>query len=102
MSDPAELVLTREELVALNEKFRELKHSVNNTLAVIMALSELGQRNPAHFEKLANAVLQRGPDVVQQLQSFQAELGAKLKGENPDGEPDTGTGGPEFPTSGVF
>lgn len=102
MPDPSELVLTREELAALNEKFRELKHSVNNTLAVIMALSELGQRNPAHFEKLAAAVLQRGPDVVQQLQNFQTQLAAKLKTGDSEDEADTGFGGPDFPRSGVF
>ncbi len=72
-------MMTREELEALNLQFREIKHSINNTLAVIMALSELGQRNPAHFEKLAKAVLQRGPEVVHQLQDFQAALGARLK-----------------------
>ena len=71
--------MTREELQALHEKYREIKHSINNTLAVIMALSELAQRNPAHYEKLAKAVLQRGPEVVQQLQEFQSDLGAKLK-----------------------
>ena len=75
--------LTREELQALHESFRELKHSINNTLAVVMALSELGQRNPAHYEKLAKAVLSRGPDVVQQLQEFQNALGAKLKAVDP-------------------
>ena len=73
-------ILTREELQALHDKFREVKHDVNNTLAVIMALSELAQRNPAHYEKLAKAVLQRGPEVVQKLQDFQTMIGAKLKG----------------------
>jgi hypothetical protein len=72
-------ILTREELQALHDKFREVKHDVNNTLAVIMALSELAQRNPAHYEKLAKAVLQRGPEVVQKLQDFQTMIGAKLK-----------------------
>ena len=72
--------MTREELQAIHEKFREVKHNINNTLAVIMALSELAQRNPAHYEKLAKAVLQRGPDVVQQMQDFQNMLSAKLKG----------------------
>ncbi len=81
MSEPtASIELSREELLALHDKFREIKHSINNTLAVIMALSELGQRNPVHFEKLAKAVLQRGPEVVTQLQDFQALLGVKLKG----------------------
>ena len=71
--------LNREDLEALHEKFREIKHSINNTLAVIMALSELAQRNPAHYEKLAKAVLQRGPEVVQQLQDFQMALSGKAK-----------------------
>jgi two-component sensor histidine kinase len=75
----SEFQMTREELQALHEKFREIKHSINNTLAVVMALSELGQRNPAHYEKLAKAVLQRGPDVVNQLQEFQNAINAKLK-----------------------
>ncbi len=79
MSDPNSQ-LSREDLEALHEKFREIKHSINNTLAVIMALSELAQRNPAHYEKLAKAVLQRGPEVVNQLQDFQAALSAKAKG----------------------
>ena len=87
--------MTREELQAIHEKYREVKHDINNTLAVIMALSELAQRNPAHYEKLAKAVLTRGPDVVQKLQEFQAMLGAKLK--------DGGAPPPSSaPTSGVF
>ena len=86
--------MTREELQAIHEKFREVKHNINNTLAVVMALSELAQRNPAHYEKLAKAVLQRGPDVVQQMQDFQTMLTAKLKGEAaPTSTP---------PASGIF
>ncbi len=79
MSDPNSQI-NREELESLHDKFREIRHSINNTLAVIMALSELSQRNPAHYEKLAKAVLQRGPEVVQQLQDFQTALSAKSKG----------------------
>ena len=86
--------MTREELQAIHEKFREVKHNINNTLAVVMALSELAQRNPSHYEKLAKAVLQRGPDVVQQMQDFQTMLTAKLKGEAaPTSTP---------PASGIF
>jgi hypothetical protein len=78
MSDN-ESILTRAELNALHSRFRDIKHDINNTLAVIMALSELGQRNPAHLEKLAKAVLERSPKVVEQLVSFSDELGAPLK-----------------------
>ena len=75
--------MTREELQALHDQFREIKHNINNTLAVVMALSELAQRNPAHYEKLAKAVLQRGPEVVQSLQDFQTKLTAKLQSGEP-------------------
>ena len=77
--DPTELLLTRGELEALHAKYREMKHAINNMFAVTMALSELGQRNPAHLEKLAKAVLQRIPEVVSQFTKFGEQLGAKLK-----------------------
>ena len=86
MSD-TEFHMTRDELQALHDQFREIKHSINNTLAVVMALSELAQRNPAHYEKLAKAVLSRGPDVVQQLQDFQTALGAHFKTSEPAAAP---------------
>ena len=70
------------EILALHERFREIKHSVNNTIAVMMALSELAQRNPTHYEKLTQAVLTRCPEIVSQLQGFQQELLAKA---SPDG-----------------
>jgi len=75
--------MSREDLQELYDMFREIKHGINNTLAVVMALSELAQRNPAHYEKLAKAVLHRGPEVVQQLQDFQTKLGLKLKDSEP-------------------
>jgi len=70
--------MTREDLDALVAKFREVKHSINNHIAVIMALSELSQQNPAHTEKLIKAALARSPEIVNLLQVFQKELSAKL------------------------
>ena len=91
--DSNENILTRADLSELHAKFREIKHSINNTFAVIMALSELGQRNATHLEKLAKAVLQRSPEVVKLLSDFGEMLSAKLKGG------DTASSGP---SSGVF
>ena len=70
-----------DEVVKLIERFRETKHSINNTLAVIMALSELSQRNPAHYEKLAQTVLSRCPQIVNQLQDIQKDLQKSLSGD---------------------
>lgn len=69
------------EILALHERFREIKHSVNNTIAVFMALSELAQRNPTHYEKLGQAVLSRCPEIVTQMQNFQQELLSKVNPE---------------------
>jgi hypothetical protein len=85
--------ITRAELEELLEKYRTVKHDINNSLAVILALSELSQRNPAHYEKLAKTVLERGPGIVQMLQDFQMMLTAKAKG---------GPVAPAPPSSGVF
>ncbi|HWB61507.1 MAG TPA: hypothetical protein VG733_18640 [Chthoniobacteraceae bacterium] len=78
MSEPTAFQMTREDLNALVLNFREVKHSINNHIAVIMALSELSQQNPAHVEKLIKATLQRSPEIVNLLQTFQKALGAKL------------------------
>ena len=79
LMDPNEPLLNRSELEALRKKFSDMKHGINNDFAVIMAYSELGQRNPAHLEKLAKAVCERCPKVVEQLIKFGEQLGAKLK-----------------------
>jgi two-component sensor histidine kinase len=67
----------------LHEAFRDTKHSINNSIAVVMALAELSQRNPQHFEKLAAMVLSRGPDIVSQLQEFQKKIAAMAGEESP-------------------
>ena len=86
--------ITREELAALHEKFREVKHSINNSLAVVMALSELAERNPAHYEKLTKTVLTRCPDIVSQLQDFQKALLTVIKPETAEQ--------PNPPSAGAF
>jgi hypothetical protein len=88
--DPNEPILTRAELQELHVQFREMKHAINNTFAVIMALSELGQRNPNHLEKLAKSVLERSPEVVRQLTEFGEALGSKLRGTPSEAQPASG------------
>ena len=59
---------------ALCDRFRDTKHDLNNVFAVLLALSELGQRNPANYERLGKAVLERCPQVIQDMQMFQDQL----------------------------
>jgi hypothetical protein len=69
--------ISREELVRLQKKFSEIKHSINNALAVMMALSEMSQRRPDYAEKLASTVLSKAPQIVSSLQEFTQALNEK-------------------------
>jgi len=62
MSD-ADRTISNEELVELQKKFSEIKHAINNALAVMMALSEMSQRRPDYSEKLASTVLTKAPQI---------------------------------------
>jgi len=73
MSDEPHTI-SQEELVVLQKKFSEIKHSINNALAVIMALSEMSQRRPDYAEKLASTVLTKAPQIVSSLQEFTEAL----------------------------
>ena len=81
MSDPASIV-TAEDLGQLQKKFSEIKHSINNALAVMMALSEMSQRRPDYAEKLASTVLAKAPQIVTSLQEFTQVLNEKA-GQKP-------------------
>jgi len=69
--------LSPEEVIQLQKKFSEIKHSINNALAVMMALSEMSQRRPDYAEKLATAVLSKAPQIVSGLQEFTQLLNEK-------------------------
>ena len=80
----AGISISQEELVALQRKFSEIKHSINNALAVMMALSEMSQRRPDYSEKLASTVLTKAPQIVTSLQEFTQALNEKA-GPRPEG-----------------
>ena len=78
-----------DEFEQLRKKFSEIKHSINNALAVMMALSEMSQRRPDYAEKLATTVLTKAPQIVSSLQEFTQALNDKA-----GVKPAAGTAGP--------
>ena len=70
--------VTRAEMMELHNKFRAVKHSACNALAVIMALSEMAERNPTYVEKLTKKVLSKSPQMVSELRTFDDEFLALL------------------------
>ena len=81
MTEPASTI-PQEEIAQLQKKFSEIKHSINNALAVMMALSEMSQRRPDYAEKLASTVLAKAPQIVTSLQEFTQALNEKA-GQKP-------------------
>ena len=69
--------ISHEEIVELQKKFSEIKNTINNLLAVMMALSEMSQRRPEFSEKLASVVLTKSPLIVSRLQEFTQALNEK-------------------------
>jgi len=86
MSEPVR-ELTKQDFDELQKKFSEIKHSINNALAVMMALSEMSQRRPDYSEKLASTVLAKAPQIVSNLQEFTQALADKF-GPRVEGVPD--------------
>jgi hypothetical protein len=76
MTEPS-ATISQNEVAELQKKFSEIKHSINNALAVMMALSEMSQRRPDYSEKLASTVLAKAPQIVTSLQEFTQVLNAK-------------------------
>ena len=82
MNEPDKSI-SLDELLRLQKRFSEIKHSINNALAVMMALSEMSQRRPDYAEKLASTVLSKAPQIVSSLQEFTQALNEKT-GTKPD------------------
>ena len=76
MSDSAHNI-SHEEIVELQEKFWEIRKTINNFLAAMRALAEMSQRRPEFSEKLARTVLTKAPLIVSSLQEFTQALNEK-------------------------
>jgi hypothetical protein len=79
MTEPARTI-SQDGLAELQQKFSEIKRSINNALAVMMALSEMSRRRPDYAEKLATKVTTvstKASQIVSSLQEFAQALDAK-------------------------
>jgi hypothetical protein len=79
--------ISHEELVQLQKKFSEIKHAINNALAVLSALAEMSQRRPDYSEKLASTVLRKVPEIFAGLQEFTKALNEKAGDPKPEAVP---------------
>jgi len=71
------VTFTHEEWMDFRQRYSTMKHTLNNALAVFMALGELAQRNPENYEKLAKSVGSRAPEIAALIQDFSVYLDTK-------------------------
>ena len=60
----------REQMEALYQNLRTIRHAINNNVAVIMAMAELTQRNPAQCQKLTQLCLDKAPQIAASIGAF--------------------------------
>ena len=58
------------QMEALYQNLRTVRHAVNNSVAVIMAMAELTQRNPAQCQKLSQLCLDKAPQIAAAIGGF--------------------------------
>jgi acetolactate synthase small subunit len=63
----------QKQLEALHQNLRTVRHAINNHVAVLMAMAELSQRNPAQCQKLSQLCLEKAPQIAAAIGGF-AEL----------------------------
>ena len=60
----------RHQLATLHQNLRTVRHAINNNVAVIMAMAELSQRNPAQCAKLSQLCLEKAPQIAAAVSGF--------------------------------
>ncbi len=70
LSSEQQLQQLREQLQVLYQNLRTVRHAINNDVAVIMAMAELSQRNPAQNQKLVQICLEKAPQISVAIGGF--------------------------------
>lgn len=60
----------QKQLEQLHQNLRTVRHAINNNVAVIMAMAELSQRNPAQSAKLSQLCLEKAPQIAAAIGGF--------------------------------
>jgi hypothetical protein len=59
-----------DEELALCKDFAEFRHNLLNSLAITMALAEMGRRDPTKFDRLADIVLEKGELIRSEMMNL--------------------------------
>jgi hypothetical protein len=80
MDGPSEpLTLTSEEVSELYHKLRAARHSINNSLSLIIAAAELVKLKPDAASRLIDQILSQPDRIVGELSQFGLEFETRMK-----------------------
>ena len=80
MGLPSEpVLLTPEQVAALSRKLSELRHNVNNNLALMVAALELIRRKPESVPRMITNLTDQPQKIVEEIKKFAEELEKTLK-----------------------
>lgn len=72
------LTLTPEDLKVIEKRLADLRHNVNNCLALIIAANELIKAKPDALSRMANTIGQQPKRIEDEVQNFSAYLEKQL------------------------
>jgi predicted nucleic acid-binding Zn-ribbon protein len=75
---------TPEEVEELRRRLAQMRHNVNNLLALVVAGTELIRRKPESASRLVENISDQPQRVVDEIQRFSEEL-ERLLSKRPDG-----------------
>lgn len=68
-----------EQMMMLYQNLRTVRHTINNHVAVIMAMAEWSQRHPEQSEKLTRMCIEKSPQIVMAMRGFSDLFEGTLK-----------------------
>ncbi len=71
---PTPVTLTTEQIAELNQKLSEMRHNVNNHLALIVAAAELMRRKPEMAARFLTSFTEQPQRISDEIRRFSVEF----------------------------
>ena len=71
--------LSPEQVADLNRKFGDLRHNVNNHLALMVAALELIRRKPEMMDRMVNNLTEQPQKILEEIKQFSEEFEKTLR-----------------------
>ncbi|HEV2327794.1 MAG TPA: histidine kinase dimerization/phospho-acceptor domain-containing protein [Verrucomicrobiae bacterium] len=73
------LTLSAEQIAELNRNLSDLRHDINNNVALILSAIEMMRRRPETFEKMLDSMARQPQRITETVAQFSKALETALK-----------------------